>query len=93
MKLPNKVESIKPNYHRDDAIILLEKYFDEQSNCEDWWSGGNTWDINIFTEHDAEEFEYGSRWVIAVYGLEQHSTSEYPSTNTSNELDLFEFKL
>ena len=38
------VEPIKPNYHEDDAIALLERYFDEWSKDEDWWSGGNTWD-------------------------------------------------
>ena len=91
MKLPNKVEPVKLNYHEDDAIALLERWFDEWSNSEDWWSGGNTWDINIFTEHDAEEFEYGSRWVIAVYGLVKYDDSI--QTDTSNELDLFELKL
>ena len=93
MILPNKIEPIEPNYHEDDAIALLERWYDEWSNDEDWWHGSKTWDLNIFTEHDAEEFEYGSRWVINVYGLEQHSTSEYPSIDTSNEIDLFELKL
>ena len=91
MNLPNKVEPIKPNYHEDDAIALLERWYDEWSESEDWWSGGKTWDINIFTEHDAEEFEYGSRWVIAVYGLVKYDDSI--QTDTSNELDLFELKL
>ena len=31
--------------------------------------------------------------VINVYGLEQHSTSKYPSIDIGNELDLFELKL
>ena len=92
MILPNKVEPIKPNYHEDDAIALLERWFDEWSKDEDWWSGGNTWDLNVFTEHEEEDY-VGSEWVVAIYGLEQHSTSEYPSTDTSNEIDLFELKL
>ena len=92
MILPNKVEPIKPNYHEDDAIVLLERWFDEWSKDEDWWSGGNTWDLNVFTEHEEEDY-VGSEWVVAIYGLEQHSTSEYPSTDTSTEIDVFELKL
>ena len=92
MILPNKVEPIKPNYHEDDAIALLERWFDEWSKDEDWWSGGNTWDLNVFTEHEEEDY-VGSEWVVAIYGLEQHSTSEYPSTDTSTEIDVFELKL
>ena len=93
MKLPNKIEPIEPNYDEIDAIILLERWYDEWSKDEDWWSGGNTWDLNIYTEHGEEEYDYGSRWVINVYGLEQHSTSEHPSTDTTNALDRFELKL
>ena len=92
MILPNKIEPIEPNYHEDDAISLLERWYDEWSKEEDWWSGGNTWDLNVFTEHKDEDY-VGSEWVVAIYGLEQHSTSEYPSTDTSNEIDLFELKL
>ena len=93
MKLPNKVEPVKLNYHEDDAIALLERWFDEWSKDEDWWSGGNTWDLNIFTEHGEEEYDYGSRWIINVYGLVRYDGDEYPSTDTSNEIDLFELKL
>ena len=81
------VEPIKPNYHIDDAITLLERWFDEWTKEEDWWSGGNTWDLNVFN------FEDGGHWTINVYGLEQHSTSEHPSIDTGNELDLFELNL
>ena len=87
------VEPIKPNYHEDDAISLLERWYDEWSKEEDWWSGGNTWDLNIFTEHGEEEYDYGSRWIINVYGLVRYDGDEYPSTDTSNEIDLFELKL
>ena len=87
-----KVEPIEPNYHEDDAISLLERWFDEWSKDEDWWHGGNTWDLNVFTEHEEEDYE-GSEWVVAIYRLEQHSTSEHPSTDTSTEIDLFELKL
>jgi len=93
MNLPNKVEPIKPNYHEDDAIALLERWYDEWSSDEDWWSGSKTWDLNIFTEHDAEEFEYGSRWVINVYGLVKYDDDELLHIDTSNEIDLFELKL
>ena len=93
MILPNKIEPIEPNYDEIDAIILLERWYDEWSKDEDWWSGGNTWDLNIYTEHGEKEYDYGSRWVINVYGLEQHSTSEFPSTDTGNEIDRFELKL
>ena len=93
MKLPNKIEPIEPNYHEDDAISLLERWYDEWSTGEDWWGGGNTWDLNIFTEHDAEEFEYGSRWVINVYGLAKYDDDELLHIDTSNEIDLFELKL
>ena len=92
MILPNKIEPIEPNYHEDDAISLLERWYDEWSKDEDWWSGGNTWDLNVFTEHEEEDYE-GSEWVVAIYGLEQHSTLEFPSTDTSTEIDLFELKL
>jgi hypothetical protein len=85
--LPNKIEPIEPNYHEDDAISLLERWYDEWSKDEDWWSGGNTWDLNVFN------FEDDGHWTVNVYGLEQHSTSEHPSTDTSTELDLFELKL
>ena len=93
MKLPNKVEPIKPNYHEDDAIALLERWFDEWSKDEDWWHGSKTWDLNIFTEPDAEEFEYGSRWVINVYGLVKYDDDELLHIDTSNEIDVFELKL
>ena len=93
MKLPNKIEPIKPNYHEDDAIALLERWFDEWSKDEDWWHGSKTWDVNIFTEHDAEEFEYGSRWVINVYGLAKYDDDELLHIDTGNEIDVFEFKL
>ena len=92
MILPDKIDPIKPNYHEDDAIALLERWYDEWSKDEDWWSGGNTWDLNVFTEHEEEDY-VGSEWVVAIYGLEQHSTSEYPSTDTSTEIDVFELKL
>ena len=93
MILPNKIEPIKPNYDEIDAIILLERWYDEWSKDEDWWSGGNTWDLNIFTEHGEEEFEYGSRWVINVYGLAKYDDDELLHIDTSNEIDLFELKL
>ena len=93
MKLPNKVEHIKPNYHEDVAIALLERWYDEWSKDEDWWHGSKTWDLNIFTEHDAEEFEYGSRWVINVYGLAKHDDDELLHIDTGNEIDVFELKL
>ena len=89
MNLPDKIEPIEPNYHEDDAISLLERWFDEWTKDDDWWSGGNTWDINIFAYDDENPNEY----TVNVYGLEQRSTSEYPSTDTSNEIDLFELKL
>tara|TARA_R100000808_G_C2134679_1_gene143191 strand:+ start:1322 stop:1603 length:282 start_codon:yes stop_codon:yes gene_type:complete len=93
MKYPKKIEPIKPNYHEDDAISLLERWFDEWSKDEDWWNGNKTWDLNIFTEHDAEEFKYGSRWVINVYGLVKYDDDELLHIDTSNEIDVFELKL
>jgi hypothetical protein len=86
MKLPNKIEPIEPNYDEIDAIILLERWYDEWTREDDWWYGGNTWDLNIFTRKDGE-------YVINVYGLVRYDDDEYPSTDTSNELDLFELKL
>ena len=85
MNLPNKIEPIKPNYHEDDAISLLERWFDEWSNDEDWWYGSKTWDLNIFTN--------SRRWIVNIYGLVRYDGDEYLSTDTSNELDLFELKL
>ena len=93
MILPNKIEPIEPNYHEDDAISLLERWYDEWSKDEDWWSGGNTWDLNIYTEHGEEEYDYGSRWVINVYGLVKYDDDELLHIDTSNEIDLFELKL
>ena len=84
------VEPIKPNYHEDDAITLLERWFDEWTKEEDWWSGSKTWDLNVF---NLEINPDDGHWTVNVYGLEQHSTSEYPSTDTSTELDLFEFNI
>ena len=86
MILPNKVEPIKPNYHEDDAIALLEMHYDEWTKDEDWWHGGNTWDLNIFTYDD-------EKYVINVYGLVGYDEDEFPSTDTSTEIDLFELKL
>jgi hypothetical protein len=86
MILPNKIEPIEPNYDEIDAIILLERWYDEWTREDDWWYGGNTWDLNIFTRKDGE-------YVINVYGLVRYDDDEYPSTDTSNELDLFELKL
>ena len=85
--LPNKIEPIKPNYHEDDAIILLERWFDEWSKEEDWWSGGNDWDLNIFAYDDENPNDY----TINVYGLVKHGDSV--QTDTTNELDKFELKL
>ena len=199
MILPNKIEPIEPNYDEIDAIILLERWYDEWSKDEDWWSGGNTWDLNVFNNRGYPAFEKvyyaeevyniqlkghtggqsdgflaesvpdgnyvirkipireilsdaphldlnvvgdikdklsknidalppivleknkrmrdgshrlqafvelgyemvdafvptqdGGHWTVNVYGLEQHSTSEHPSTDTTNELDKFELKL
>ena len=93
MNLPNKIEPIKPNYHEDDAISLLERWFDEWIKEEDWWCGAKTWDLNIFTEHDEKEYDYGRRWIVNIYGLVRYDGDEYLSTDTSNELDLFELKL
>ena len=87
------IEPIEPNYHEDDAISLLERWYDEWSKDEDWWSGGNTWDLNVFTEHGEEEYDYGSRWVINVYGLAKYDDDELLHIDTSNEIDLFELKL
>ena len=86
MKLPNKIEPIKPNYHEDDAIALLEMHYDDWIKDEDWWYGADTWDLNIFIRRDGE-------YVINVYGLVRYDEDEYPSTDTSNELDVFELKL
>tara|TARA_Y100000310_G_scaffold159183_1_gene158713 strand:- start:97 stop:378 length:282 start_codon:yes stop_codon:yes gene_type:complete len=93
MNLPRQIESIEHNYHEDDAIAYLERWYDEWSKDEDWWGGGKTWDLNVFTEHDAEEFEYGSRWVINVYGLVKYGDDELLHIDTSNEIDVFELKL
>tara|TARA_R110000824_G_scaffold381405_1_gene574117 strand:+ start:305 stop:574 length:270 start_codon:yes stop_codon:yes gene_type:complete len=89
MKLPNKIEPIEPNYDEIDAIILLERWYDEWSKDEDWWSGGNTWDLNIFAYDDENPNDY----TINVYGLVRYDDDEHPSTDTSNELDRFELKL
>ena len=86
MTLPNKIEPIEPNYHEDDAMLILEEYYDEWTKDDDWWYGSNTWELNIFTRRDGE-------YVVNIYGLEQHSTSKYLSVDTGNELDLFELKL
>jgi len=85
MILPNKVEPIKPNYHEDDAIALLEMHYDEWSKDEDWWDGGTTWDLNIFTTDDIN-------YKVVIYGLTEIDES-YCETDTSNEVDVFELKL
>ena len=87
MNLPNKVEPIKPNYHEDDAIALLERWFDEWSNDEDWWHGSKTWDVNIFNLGD------DGNWTINVYGLAKYDDDELLHIATSNEIDGFELKL
>ena len=89
MNLPNKVEPIKPNYHEDDAIALLERWYDEWSNDEDWWHGSKTWDLNIFAYDDENPNDY----TINVYGLVKHDDDELLHIDTSNEIDFFELKL
>jgi len=90
--LPNKVEPIKPNYHEDDAIAYLERYFDEWTKTDDWWYGDDTWDLNVFTYHQEEDYE-GSEWTIAIYPLVKYDDDELLHIDTSTELDLFELKL
>ena len=80
------IEPIEPNYHEDDAISLLERWYDEWTREDDWWYGGNTWDLNIFTRKDGE-------YVINVYGLVKHDDDELLHIDTSNEIDFFELKL
>ena len=86
MNLPNKIEPIKPNYHEDDAISLLERWYDEWSKEEDWWYGAKTWDLNIFTYDD-------ENYVVNVYGLVKYDDDTPCDTNTGDEVDRFEFKL
>ena len=94
MILPNKVEPIKPNYHEDDAIALLERWYDEWAKDDDWWYGGNTWDLNICRKrYNCSSTRKDGEYVINVYGLVRYDDDEYPSTDTSNEIDLFELKL
>ena len=87
MNLPKKIEPIEPNYHEDDAIAYLERWYDEWSKDEDWWGGGNTWDLNIFN------FEDDGHWTINVYGLVKYDDDELLHIDTSNEIDVFELKL
>ena len=89
MILPNKIEPIEPNYDEIDAIILLERWYDEWSKEEDWWSGGNTWDLNIFAYDDENPNDY----TINVYGLAKYDDDELLHIDTSNEIDVFELKL
>ena len=91
MSLPNKIKSVEPNYHRDDAVILLERYFDEWSNCEDWWGGGNTWDLNIFTEFDEKSCDYGLIRTINVRNLEMLENGKIQTG--CETIDYFELKL
>ena len=94
MILPNKVEPIKPNYHEDDAIALLERWYDEWSKDEDWWHGAKTWDLNICRErYNCSSTYKDGEYVIIVYGLVRYDNDEHPSTDTSNEIDVFELKL
>ena len=94
MILPNKIEPIEPNYDEIDAIILLERWYDEWSKDEDWWSGGNTWDLNICRKrYNCSSERKDREYVIIVYGLVRYDDDEFPSTDTSNEIDLFELKL
>ncbi len=81
MNLPNKIEAIKPNYHRDDAIMILEEWFDEWSIDYDWWHGAKTWDINIYRDVDG--------WYICIYPLVRYDDSEVLSTDTTSTIDKF----
>ena len=88
MNLPNKIKSIEPNYHRDDAIRYLERWFDEWSNDGDWWGGTNRWDINVFSYDEDRPSDY----TINVYGLVKYDDDSV-EIDTSNDIDYFELKL
>jgi len=86
MNSPSKVEPVEHNYHEDDAIAYLERWYDLWSKDEDWWGGSNNWDINIFN------FEDDGHWTIGVCGLVKMSDDSI-QTDTSNEIDLFELNI
>jgi hypothetical protein len=81
MILPNKAEPVKLNYHRDDAVAILEQYHDEWNTQDDWWHGLKTVDINVYRND-----EYGC-WSIAVYGLTQGEV--YAETDIGTLIDSF----
>ena len=83
--LPNKVEPIKPNYHEDDAMVILEKYYDEWVIHHDWWHGSDTWDLNVYRDIDT--------WYVCIYGLVRYDSEELLQTDTSYLIDRFELKL
>ena len=45
MSIPFKIEVVEPNYHEDDIFIAIERYYDEWTKDDEWWYGGNTWDV------------------------------------------------
>ena len=77
----NSPKEIKPEYDRDECIRIVEMYFDEWSQDDDWWFGTGTYDINVYTPEDGEVH-------IIVYPLEWDE-DRYKSVNTGYKLDQF----
>ena len=82
-----KLDIIEPNYHEDDALIILERYFDLWSKDEDWWQDNGSVDINAWRDEEDRGL-----WHIFVRGLVNMSDGTY-QTQTSLEIDKFTFNL
>tara|TARA_Y100001938_G_C8008242_1_gene388548 strand:+ start:620 stop:898 length:279 start_codon:yes stop_codon:yes gene_type:complete len=85
MSIPFKIEVVEPNYHEDDIFIAIERHYDEWTKDDEWWYGGNTWDVNVYTED-------GIHYYVYVYGLVKYDDG-LAETDTSRELDKFTFTI
>tara|TARA_Y100000310_G_scaffold231515_1_gene234090 strand:+ start:570 stop:833 length:264 start_codon:yes stop_codon:yes gene_type:complete len=82
-----QLDFIEHNYHEDDALIILEKYFDVWSKEDDWWCDNGEVDVNIWNDDEDRDI-----WHIFVCGLVNMDDGSY-QTYTGLEIDAFKFKL
>ena len=77
------IATIEPNYHEDDAIALLERWYDEWIEDGDWWGGTETWSLHVW---------YDEGFRVEVCGVVDNGDGTL-SADSNRELDYFEFIL
>ena len=96
METKNKIKdskTMKNKYTRKKLIKHLERYFDEWVTDGDWWSGTETFEVNVFSELEDGYFFNKDTYCVAVYGLKRNKNTGRLEVDTSNELDWFTIDL